>query len=55
MNKPPRQNEGTKQKQPSEIIHAQQTTIYKGQLPPPDMLENLKLYSLDLLIVYLKW
>lgn len=24
------------------IIHAQQTTVYKGQLPPPDMLEKFE-------------
>jgi hypothetical protein len=50
MDKPKKQNQHS-----SGIIHAQQTTIYRGHLPPPEMLEKLNLFNLVLQTGCLKW
>lgn len=42
MNKPRKPDQKNLQEPSGRIIHAQQTTVYKGQLPPPDMLEKFE-------------
>jgi uncharacterized membrane protein len=41
-NRHPRKNRSHGSEQPTSRIIAQQTTIYRGQLPPPEMLEKFE-------------